>query len=188
MASNTLLAGELARRNKEIEQSNNEAMDYNSSTPNGETNQPDNNNGNGSEWKVALYQSPRQQPNACGVEQLDQKSMNSGNYRNASFSMALQDLIGIDSVNSSQSLVDESACKLGTHFSNPPSLVTSLTSSREASPDKTGSTMVFARPPLASKFISPSAGVTNWFPSAAQLRPAAISMAHLPVFAAWNDT
>ncbi|KAF3447476.1 hypothetical protein FNV43_RR12662 [Rhamnella rubrinervis] len=187
MASNTLLAGELARRSKEIEQ-NNEAIDYNSSTQNGETNQPESNNGNCSEWKMALYQPPQHQPNACGVEPLDQKSMSSGNYRNASFSMALQDLIGIDSVNSSQSLVDESACKLGTHFSNPSSLVTSLSSSREASPDKTGSTMLFARPPLASKFISPTAGVTTWFPSAAQLRPAAISMAHLPLFAAWNDT
>lgn len=191
MASNTLLAGELARRNKEIEPiNNNEAIDYNTSTQNGETNQPKNNNGSGSEWKMVLYQSPQQQPNVCGVEPLDQKSMNSGNYRNASFSMALQDLIGIDSVNSSQSLVDESAGKLqGTHFSNPSSLVTSLSSSREDSPDKTGPTMFFARPPSASKFISPSASVSTWFPSAAgQLRPAAISLAHLPVFAAWSDT
>ncbi|OMO50908.1 hypothetical protein CCACVL1_30150 [Corchorus capsularis] len=189
MASNTLLAGELARRNKETD-SNNEANDYNAPTlTNGETiQQPEISNVSGSDWKMALYQSPQQQQNGGAVESLDQKSMsNGGNYRNPSFSMALQDLIGVDSVNSSQPLVEESTTKLGTHYSNPSSLVTSLNNSREGSPDKTGSTMHFAKPPLASKFISPTNGV-SWFPSA-QLRPAAaISMAHLPVFAAWNDT
>lgn len=173
MASNTLLAGELARRNKDAD-SRTEAIDYNPSLQNvGEANQPENNsNGNGSDWKMALYQ-PQQTPNACVESSLDhQKS----NYRSPSFSMALQDLIGIDLVNPSQSMVDDSG-KLGTHFSNPSSLVTSLSSSREVSPDKTGSSMLFAKPPLAS----------SWFPTA-QLRPAAISMSHLPVFAAWTDT
>lgn len=172
MASNTLLAGELARRNKDTD-SRTEAIDYNPSMQNGgEANQPENNNnGNGSDWKMALYQPPQQTQNAC-VDSLDhQKS----NYRSPSFSMALQDLIGIDLVNSSQAMVDDSG-KLGTHFSNPSSIVTSLSSSREVSPDKNGSTMLFAKPPLAS----------SWFPS--QLRPAAISMSHLPVFAAWTDT
>lgn len=182
MASNTLLAGELARRNKEIEPIK-EAVDYNPSSQTVEANQPDNSNGNGSDWKMVLYPSQQQQPNTTTcVQTLDQKLTSSGNYRNASFSMALQDLIGFDSVSSNQALVDESG-KLGTHFSNSSSLVTSLSSSREASPDKTGSAMLFARPPSASKFItSPNGGVTTWFPSAA------ISMAHLPVFAAWNDT
>ncbi|OMO70867.1 hypothetical protein COLO4_28455 [Corchorus olitorius] len=188
MASNTLLAGELARRNKETD-SNNEANDYNAPTlTNGETiQQPEISNVSGSDWKMALYQSTQQQQNGGAVESLEQKSMSNGNYRNPSFSMALQDLIGVDSVNSSQPMVEESTTKLGTHYSNPSSLVTSVNNSREGSPDKSGSTMHFAKPPLASKFISPTDGV-SWFPSA-QLRPAAaISMAHLPVFAAWNDT
>ncbi|CAK7347381.1 unnamed protein product [Dovyalis caffra] len=170
MASNTLLAGELARRNRDTESSI-EAIDYNTSTQN-----------NG-----VLYQSQQEQPNARG-ESLDQKSTSAGNYRSSSFSVAMQDLIGIDhSVNSNQPVLDESA-KLGTRLSNPPSLVTSLSSSREASPDRTGTPMLFAKPPLASKFISPTTSVTPWFQAAAQLRPAAISLAHLPVFAAWNDT
>ncbi|XP_023872648.1 AP2-like ethylene-responsive transcription factor ANT [Quercus suber] len=189
MASNTLLAGELARRNKDSD-SRTEAIDYNPPMHNGgEANQTENGNGNGnsSDWKMALYQSTQQQqqqhPHAC-VESLDhQKSVN---YRNPSFSMALQDLIGIDSVNSSQAMVDDSS-KFGTHFSNPSSLVTSLSSSREPSPDKTGSTMLFAKPPSASKFISPATGVSSWFQSP-QLRPTPISMSHLPVFAAWTDT
>ncbi|WRX30050.1 AP2/ERF domain - like 10 [Theobroma cacao] len=185
MASNTLLAGELARRNKAID-SNNEGGDYNTpALTNGETIQPEVNNGNGSDRKMVLYQSPQQQPSVGAVESLEQKSMSNGSYRDPTFSMALQDLVGVDSVNSSQPMVDEST-KLGIHYSNPSSLVTSVSNSREGSPDKTGSSMLFAKPPLASKFISPANGV-SWFPSA-QLRPAAISMAHLPLFAAWNDT
>ncbi|POO03736.1 AP2/ERF transcription factor [Trema orientale] len=197
MASNTLLAGELARRNKDIMEPiiTDQTVDYNSSQQiNGcseashiESHNTNNNTTNGPDWKMGLYQS-----SPCLDQSLDQK-----NYRNASsFSMALQDLIGIESVNSSPNTTTTAHHQLaappGTHFSNPSSLVTSLSSSREASPDKSsGPTMAFARPPLASKFISPtSGGVSSWFPSAAaaaQLRPAAaISMGHLPVFAAWN--
>ncbi|XP_062023382.1 AP2-like ethylene-responsive transcription factor ANT [Rosa rugosa] len=192
MASNTLLAGEFARRNKEVEP-NKQVIEYNSPAQNNvEANTPENSHGNSSDWKMALYQAAQQQQATAAtcVQTLDQKSMSSGNYRSpASFSMALQDLIRVESVNSSQQLMDESA-KAGAHFSNPSSLVTSLSSSREDSPDKSGPTMLFAKPPMASKFISPStaAAVSSWFPSA-QLRPAAaISMSHLPLFAAWNDT
>ncbi|XP_022721716.1 AP2-like ethylene-responsive transcription factor ANT [Durio zibethinus] len=188
MASNTLLTGELARRNKEAD-SNNEASDNNTpSLTNGETVQPEVNNGNGLDRKMALYPLPQQQPSVDDVVSLEQKYMSTGSYRNPSFSMALQDLIGVDSVSSSQPMVDEST-KLGTHYSNPTSLVTSVNNSREGSPDKTGPKMLFAKPPLASKFITPTNGV-SWFPSAAsQLRPAAaVSMAHLPLFATWNDT
>ncbi|KAA8538263.1 hypothetical protein F0562_027914 [Nyssa sinensis] len=189
-ASNTLLAGELARRNKDREPKNEAIEDNPSTQSNEEPFQLEGNNGDGnSDWKMALYPSPQEQPNTC-VESLDQeKQMSSiGHFRNSSFSMALQDLIGIDSVNMSQPIVDDSG-KLGHHFSNPSSLVTSLSSSREASPDKTGPSMLFAKPPLASKLMSPATTVNSWIPSAAaQLRPAPITMGHLPVFAAWNDT
>ncbi|XP_057973642.1 AP2-like ethylene-responsive transcription factor ANT [Malania oleifera] len=183
MASNSLLAGEHARRNKEIEP-NHESIEYNPSTQNSEGIRSES-NGNVPDWKMVLYQSPQQQPNAC-VDSTDQKSTSIGNYRNSSFSMALQDLIGIDSVNSNQPITDEST-KLRTHFSNSSSLVTSLSSSREDSPDKTGPSMLFAKPQLMSKFTNPAGPVNSWIQSS-QLRPAAISMAHLPVFAAWNDT
>ncbi|KAJ8762551.1 hypothetical protein K2173_007990 [Erythroxylum novogranatense] len=178
MASSTLLAGELARRNKEID-SVSEAIGYSSSgINNGESVQVDNDNGNASDWKLPLYHSPQQQPNGP-LHSLERKSPSQGNNW-SSMPVSVQDVIGIDLTNSVQPVVDDSE-KLGPHFSNPSSLVTSLSSSREASPDKTGHTMLFAKPPLASKYITP------WFQSA-HLRSAAISMAHLPVFAAWNDT
>ncbi|XP_010273592.1 PREDICTED: AP2-like ethylene-responsive transcription factor ANT [Nelumbo nucifera] len=185
MASNTLLAGELARRNKEIE-SNNEGVDHQSSAQisNGEASLSEENSGSGPEWKMVLFQGSHQQPTAC-VEPLDQKPMSMGNYRNPSISAALHDLIGIDTVNSPQG-ADESA-KLATHLSNSSSLVTSLSSSREGSPDKTGLSVLLSKPPSASKLINNAS--TNpmnlWIPSA-QLRPT-IGMSHMPLFATWTD-
>ncbi|KAI6689139.1 hypothetical protein NL676_025967 [Syzygium grande] len=168
MASSTLLAGELARRTKEIAPSE-EVAEYNALTQqkiSGDGTLQLESNGNvahGSDWKMVLYQSSPQLQASC-LE---------------------------SSVNSSQPLVDDPA-KLGTrHLSNPSSLVTSLSSSREASPDRAGSVVAFAnKPPVASKLANASrtsASVTSWFPSA-HMRPSSISMSHLPVFTAWNDT
>lgn len=158
MASNTLLAGDLARRNKQRDPTT-EAIDGQDKS--------EKNGNDSSDWKMVLSnESPQQQnASACVQSILPEKTMGSiAHYRNnSSFSMAIQDLIGIDSVNSSQLIVDESL-KIGTHFSNPSSLVTSLSSSREESPEKTA--------------------VGSWISS----RVAPISLSHLPVFAAWNDT
>ncbi|KAL6983042.1 hypothetical protein U1Q18_016434 [Sarracenia purpurea var. burkii] len=184
-ASSTLLPGELARRIKEpMRESNAFSIEHNPSDQNGsgQVVQPgiDNDGINGSDWKMVLHQ------NAAGVKPLGEKRHCMGNYRSSSsssssFTAALQDMIGIGLRNNS------------IHFSNPSSLVTSLSSSREASPDKSGpSCMQFGKPPLAAaKFISQvtttTTNVSSWIPSA-QLRTTPSSMAHLPVFAAWNDT
>lgn len=188
MASNTLLAGELARRNNSKEnEPRTEAIEYNVASGQVEA---INNNENSSDWKMALYHQStpqQQQSNRC-----DQKPMNCGNFRSPAFSVSLHDLIGIDSVGSSQTMLDDPT-KIGTHFSNHSSLVTSLSSSRECSPEKKGPTLLFPKSPMGSKIGgSPIAtGAGSWFPSSnAQLRPAvaaAISMSHLPVFAAWSD-
>ncbi|KAJ8537825.1 hypothetical protein K7X08_014365 [Anisodus acutangulus] len=175
MASNTLPAGELARRTKEREPI--ESIEY----KNEECVQNDN-NGNITDWKMVLYQTSNP---SLGL--LTDKSTNMGsNYRNPTFSMALQDLIGIDSMNNSSNhaaILDEQN-KIGNHFSNASSLVTSLGSSREASPDKSAGSLVFAKP---TKFAVPSASVVNACIPSAQLGPIPVSMAHLPVFAALND-
>jgi AP2-like factor, ANT lineage len=105
-------------------------------------------------------------------------------FVNSDFSMSLQDLVGINSVG-----LDDST-KIGTHFSNPSSLVTSLSTSREASPDKTAPSLLFPKPSMESK-IATNVAVSSWFPSqvATQMRPASsINLSHFPVFAAWNET
>jgi AP2-like factor (ANT lineage) len=74
------------------------------------------------------------------------------------------------------------------------SLVTSLSNSREESPDRGGGlSMLFAKPPQqqqataaapSPKLMSTLAPLGSWASSA---RPAAVSIAHMPMFAAWGD-
>lgn len=170
MSSNTLLSGEQAKRTttriKDSEEPKSEAKECNnnvvsSSSPILNNQEVEAVNKNENNWN----QSPQQESNTC-----DQKT---------DFSMSLQDIIGIDSVD------DSSNKMIRTHFSNSSSLVTSLSSSRECSPDNksNGPTMNFPKPPIGSKMVSPIATrVGSWFPSGGS-----IPMSHLPVFAAWSD-
>ncbi|XVF15389.1 hypothetical protein REPUB_Repub09cG0148300 [Reevesia pubescens] len=179
MASNTLLNGDLARRNKDIGPGN-EAINHNLLTDNSnvETNISSKNNEVQPDWKMVLYQSSEQQ--------LEQKQPNIiENYKTRTFSLAPENLVGIDTISSGHREVDDSS-KMGTRLSNASSLVTSLSSSREGSPDGSSLPMPFAMHPPASKLFTTSPNTVNsWIPSA-QLRPA-LSIPHMPVFAAWTD-
>ncbi|KAF9621527.1 hypothetical protein IFM89_022545 [Coptis chinensis] len=177
MASNTLLGREHAKRKKEIT-STTEPIDHHPPSENstGPLSLGEEHNVGGSDWKTLMYQSSPQKP-SDSVEPLDQKSNGIGSYRNTSFSGALHDLI----MNSDQVGVEDQV-----HLSNSSSLVTSVNSSREGSPDKNGLSMLFARPPSGSKFLNPATSMNSWIPSA-QLRSAE-SMPHMPMFAAWTDT
>ncbi|CAA2971266.1 AP2-like ethylene-responsive transcription factor ANT [Olea europaea subsp. europaea] len=188
IASSTLPTGELARRNKEREPQP-EAIEYSTLAQKPEgfarlENVPD--------WKMVLYQSPSHQQNDS-LELVNEKRMHSGNYQNPSFSVGLQDLIGIDASNINEPVTEEPINPGTQHFSNPSSLVTSLSSSREASPDKTGASILFAKPTtLTTKYDGPSASASTydntWMHATTQLRPLPLSIAQLPAFAAWNDT
>ncbi|KAI3462664.1 hypothetical protein Pfo_019327 [Paulownia fortunei] len=169
MESNTLLSGEMARRNKDanwpIENSFNrpsnpsDTMDANASKKS---------NSNMSEWRMALYQSSHQKP---GVE----------NLHVANSSVPVNGMMGIEAMRSDQQDVDENG-KTASHLSSASSLVTSLNSSREGSPDRNNShPMQFAVPPVASKFFPlPTNAMNSWIPSA-QMRP------QVPLFSAWSD-
>eukprot|EP00257_Ricinus_communis_P023493 XP_015583492.1 AP2-like ethylene-responsive transcription factor AIL1 [Ricinus communis] len=179
MASNTLLAGELARRNKDTGAGNEATAIHNpsihNSTPTQENAQSE------SDWKMALYQSS---------QQLDQKASNIiDNYKTQAFALAPENVIGIDAIRSVHQQQDvEDSAKMGNHLSNASSLVTSLSSSREGSPDRASLPMLFAMPPSATSKLystSPSSNMNSWIPTA-QLRPA-VTLPHMPVFAAWTD-
>ncbi|TMW88766.1 hypothetical protein EJD97_018135 [Solanum chilense] len=146
MASNTLLAGDLARRKKETETSKeicNQNLIANASHQ-GEVNiQNKEENGNAVEWTMSLYQS--------SSPGMDTSSMSSTML---------------------QGQMDESV-RINTHLSNDSSLVTSLGSSREVSPAKNNGHLMhnFAMPQSAPKLIpSPATNITSWI-SSAQLRP-----------------
>ncbi|CAK7339712.1 unnamed protein product [Dovyalis caffra] len=184
MASNTLLAGELARRNKDIGPCN-DGANHNPSThnSNGESMPSQKNSENEADWKMALYHSSRQQDHKASTV-VD-------NYKTQAFSFSPENVTGMDSMSSVHQQEVEDSSKMGTHLSNASSLVTSLSSSREGSPDRASLPMLFGMPPSAtSKLLtSPTSDVNSWIPTAAaaaQLRPA-VSLPHMPLFAAWTD-
>lgn len=147
------------------------------------------NNESESGWKMVLYPSSHsQQPNNSCFKHLDQKPLSFDNYKApSSYQVAPHNLMGMDAIGPAQQDAEDSA-KMGIHLSNASSLVTSLSSSREGTPDKTSLPVLFAIPPSAPpKFLAGPANntVNSWIPSA-QLRPA-IPMPHMPVFAAWTD-
>ncbi|KAL3525571.1 hypothetical protein ACH5RR_013943 [Cinchona calisaya] len=176
MASSTLLAGELARRNNNLESRNDISVDNNPSNLNcnEEVNTSnEKNNDNVLDWNVALRQFPLQKP-AGDLE----------DFKTSSFPMAVNDLMGIETLSTNPQQVAGSG-KMITHFSEPSSLVTSLSCSREGSPDKSNSLpMHFTMPPAASKLFatpSPHHNAANSWISSSQLRPP------MPVFALWKD-
>ena len=75
------------------------------------------------------------------------------------------------------------------HMSNASSLAPSVSNSREQSPDRGGGgglAMLFSKPAAASKLACPLP-LGSWVaPSPVSARPG-VSIAHLPMFAAWTD-
>ncbi|XP_008440435.2 AP2-like ethylene-responsive transcription factor ANT isoform X2 [Cucumis melo] len=168
IASSTLLSGDLAKRKQQPE-FDNESLRQSPSTHNSNSEAmplpSQSSSQSESDWKMALYQSSQQL--------IPKPRMLS----------AIND-------DGSQLGVEDSA-RMGAHFSNASSMVTScsLSSSREESPDKTSLSMVFGMPQSTSKPFATSANNmnTSWIASAQQIR-AANCMSQLPVFAAWTDT
>ncbi|KMT09874.1 hypothetical protein BVRB_6g128480 [Beta vulgaris subsp. vulgaris] len=124
------------------------------------------------DWKIVLYHSSQQ-------DQIDQASMGmdlAQNHDTTMLGSTAHQEIG------------------GAHFSNTSSLVTSLSSSREDSPEKNNTTtnsslpLSFTMPPSATKlFANPSPNIGTWINQPVELRTPSISLPQMPVFAAWAD-
>ncbi|XP_027178540.1 AP2-like ethylene-responsive transcription factor ANT isoform X2 [Coffea eugenioides] len=173
MASSNLLAGELARRNNNLESSNDISIGNPSNLNcNEEVNTTSKeNNDNVLDWNVALHQFPLQKPG------------DPEHFKTSSFPVSVNDLMGMETLSTTAHQEAAGSGKMMTHFSEPSSLVTSLSCSREGSPDKSNSLpMQFTVPPAASKlFASPSPHTANPWISSTQMRP------HVSVFASWTD-
>ncbi|PIA44278.1 hypothetical protein AQUCO_01700110v1 [Aquilegia coerulea] len=178
IGSNTLLAGELAKRNKEIEYNVKAVEQPSSKNCRKEARLPEEDSR--PEWKMVLSHYPEQQ-SITTSDPLDHKEAELGNYMNNPFSSSVHSS-WIEAMNSAQQGIDESG-KLAPHLSNNSSVVTSLSNSREGSPDKNGLSMLFPKSPPCSKFSTPIAPTS--IPSS-QLKPS-MTMTHMPVFAAWSD-
>ncbi|KAK1593088.1 hypothetical protein QYE76_059233 [Lolium multiflorum] len=171
MASNTLLPGELARRNK----------DATAAAP---LSLPAPDDGAASALVPLSTQTQRTDTGGRGHHQ---DVLSSGE----AFS-ALHDLVSVDG----QAAQGGNGAHVHMSMSAASSLVTSLSNSREESPDRGGGlSMLFAKPQQqqqlqatttvpSPKLMSTLAPLGSWASSA---RPAAVSIAHMPMFAAWSD-
>nr|KYP53134.1 AP2-like ethylene-responsive transcription factor ANT [Cajanus cajan] len=103
--------------------------------------------------------------------------------------MASSNLLSSELARRNRDTEVEESSKVRTHVSNPSSLATSLSSSREGSPDRTSLPMLSGMPSTASKLLATNPNsnlnVNSWDPSP-HLRPA-LSLPQMPVFAAWTD-
>uniref|UniRef100_A0A0A8Y3P4 Uncharacterized protein n=1 Tax=Arundo donax TaxID=35708 RepID=A0A0A8Y3P4_ARUDO len=167
MASNTLLPADLARRNKDHHH-----VDPSSAAGTNDT------------WKIAAaaaMSSAAAAPRAAVAA--EQQHHHQGHHDAEAFSV-LHDLV-------------VTAADGGAHHHMPmsgaSSLVTSLSNSREGSPDRGGGlSMLFSKPsqpaPAPSKQpMSPLMMPLGSWASPASARPAAVSIAHMPLFDAWTD-
>lgn len=202
MASSTLLAGDLARRSKNPESSigiiptnntNNDSPSNPSLNHSGETNiilkESNDNNNNALDWNMALHhhhysQSRQKQQTGGGGGGGGGSGVLDENFKNSSFSMAVNDLIGVETLSSNAAGgAGAGSAKMITHFSDASSLVTSLSCSREESPtDKNYNNSSSLPMHLAMPASSASQTVNSWISTTTQLRP------HMPIFAAWTDT
>ncbi|XP_073294017.1 AP2-like ethylene-responsive transcription factor ANT isoform X3 [Primulina huaijiensis] len=150
MGSNSLLSGEMARRNKLVDSGNesslniplnpNNIMDSNVSKESSSSNLSD--------WRMTLYPSPNPKP------------------------------VGDFKVSNVSAPFVEEPGKMVNTFSSNSSLVTSLSSSRDGSPDKINSPPMHLLVPPGQ---TASSNMNSWIQSAAQMRP------QVPLFAAWTD-
>ncbi|KAG6537430.1 hypothetical protein ZIOFF_002524 [Zingiber officinale] len=166
MASDTLLASELARRNKNVE-----AHGVAPSAQNGNTSSPD--------WKTTPYQSCNQKPQFF-EEQNPKFSTSIAEYQNEHFVNNLQSLVG--AMGSSTQGVNVSDNLNITQGLNPLSLVPGLSNSGEVNSDKADISVLFSK--TQKKLIS--ATMNSWMPPP-QLRPG-LPLPTMPMFAAWTDT
>ncbi|CAI8609395.1 unnamed protein product [Vicia faba] len=165
MASSNLLSIELARRNKEVV--NITTTQY--IDPLNNTTQE------AMQKSMVLYQSSQQQ-----LQQNQPRIENDRTHQSFS-SVSLDNMFHHE--------VADEASKMRTHLSNASSLATSLSSSREDSPDRSSVKNLSRIPSTSSKLLVTTASNSNmnsWDPSQHHLRPA-LSLPQMPVFAAWSD-
>ncbi|XP_074592644.1 AP2-like ethylene-responsive transcription factor ANT [Curcuma longa] len=179
LSSSTLLAGELAKRNKSVEHRSAAPVAQSGSQ---ELNLNAGNNTSSSDWKMTLSRSPNRTSTAS--EEHNQKFIPlSAEYQNEPFANHLHSIVGGMDSSSMQSIGDSGnsgnlSTVIGMHSL---SLITDLSNSREGSPDRADISMFFAKTPPK---LSPSP-VNSWMPPT-QLRPG-LPFDHLPMFAAWAD-
>lgn len=184
MESNTLLPSELVRRNKD-------GVSAAAAISAGDANAVADaaaalvQAGNAMEWKFQAASAADEQQNS------EQHELLHASEAFSAFS-ALHDIVSVDHVAAGVDAAHGGASTGAHNMSNASSLATSVSNSREQSPDRGGGlAMLFAKPVAsasASKLACPVMPLGSWVsPSPVSARPGGVSIAHLPMFAAWTD-
>uniref|UniRef100_A0A0D9VRK6 AP2/ERF domain-containing protein n=1 Tax=Leersia perrieri TaxID=77586 RepID=A0A0D9VRK6_9ORYZ len=171
MESSSLLPGEAARKVKAIEA----ATDHVPVMQTGATEEA-NAVATGTDWRMVLHGS-QQQAAACTNATID---LQKGFLSDADQS-ALNGIVGFNVESAIAHQIDVPGKISGINFSNSSSLVTSLSNSREGSPERLGLAMLYAKHPGAVSLATMSPWMPMPAPAAAAhvMRPPG-SIAHLP--------
>ncbi|XP_025796942.1 AP2-like ethylene-responsive transcription factor CRL5 [Panicum hallii] len=113
--------------------------------------------------------------------QVQQQQQHQGLLSSEAFSL-LHDIVSVDAAG-------QGGGSASAHMSNASSLAPSVSNSREQSPDRGGGglAMLFTKPAEAASKLACPLPLGSWVsPSPVSARPA-VSIAHLPMFAAWTD-
>uniref|UniRef100_A0A0D3FFU5 AP2/ERF domain-containing protein n=1 Tax=Oryza barthii TaxID=65489 RepID=A0A0D3FFU5_9ORYZ len=181
MESSSLLPGEAARKVKAIEA----APDH---VPIGRelgaTEEASAATVTGTDWRMVLHGSQQQEAAACTEATADLQKGFMGDAHSA-----LHGIVGFDVESAAADEIDVPGGKIsGINFSNSSSLVTSLSNSREGSPERLGLAMLYAKHhPTAVSLAAMNPWMPMPAPAAAHVMRPPSAIAHLPVFAAWTD-
>ncbi|KAL5211081.1 hypothetical protein ABZP36_006704 [Zizania latifolia] len=178
MESSSLLQGEAARKVKAIEAAPDHVPVMRSSGRElcaaGEASAA----GLGTDWRMVLHGSQQQAAarTEAATDDLQKGAMSDTNS-------ALHGIAGLDAESAAHE-IDVSGKVSGINFSNSAS---SLSNSREGSPERPGLAMLYAKHPSAVRLDAMSSWMPMPAPTAAQAMRPPGAIAHLPVFAGWTD-
>ncbi|KAL5217525.1 hypothetical protein ABZP36_018209 [Zizania latifolia] len=176
MESSSLLPGEAARKVKAVEASQDHFPVIQSSCAAEEATAA----GLGNHWTIVLHGS-QQQAAACTEAAADlQKGVMSDS------TSALHGIAGFEAESPAHEM-DFSGKNSAINFSNSSSLVSSVSNSREGSPEKLCPTMLYGKHPSAVSLATMNSWMPMPTPTAAHVMRPPGAVAHLPVFAAWTD-
>ncbi|KAL6649534.1 hypothetical protein ACP70R_013758 [Stipagrostis hirtigluma subsp. patula] len=176
MESNSLLPGEEVRKVRAIEAAPNVSVMQNSGRD--QLIATEEASAAGTEWRVVRHESPQEAVPCAGAADLEKGIM--------SDPQSLHGVVGLDMEGAAHDL-DVPGKNVGVNFSSSPSLVTSLGTSREGSPERLGLAMLYAKHPNAVSVAAMSPWMPMPAPAASHVLRSPSAVSHLPVFAAWAD-
>uniref|UniRef100_A0ACD5WY52 Uncharacterized protein n=1 Tax=Avena sativa TaxID=4498 RepID=A0ACD5WY52_AVESA len=179
MESSSLLPGDEARKVKAVEAV--PAIMHNGAGR--ELNAAEGSSADTGVWRMVLHGTPQQAAPCTEVADLG-KGIMGGDHRSSLHGVAG----GFDVESAATHDIDVSGkISGGVNYSNSSSLVTSVSNSREGSPERLSLAMLYAKHPNAVNLATMSPWMAMPAPTVSQAFRGPNSIPHMPVYAAWTD-